>query len=200
MTIKNLYKILQVDPTAEPEIITAAYKRLALKYHPDVNASRDSTVRMQEINEAYQTLNDPNKRQIYDRLRKSEVRPAEANSEKRRARKKATSNSKSQSTSKNAEQTPKAEADITPAIIQKLENVPGILKAHPRDLEWATIYLSFKNGCTIRTWRNPLGIEHVFVVSKAGKCLFGGFVWWAHSENLEYALFQIEREFEQYHS
>ena len=63
---KNYYQILQVDSSAEPEIITAAYKRLSIKYHPDTNPSNDATRRMQEINEAYQVLKDPASRAHYD--------------------------------------------------------------------------------------------------------------------------------------
>jgi curved DNA-binding protein CbpA len=63
---KHYYRTLQVDPAAEPEVITAAYKRLALKYHPDSNKSPDSLRRMQEINEAYEILSDPVKRESYN--------------------------------------------------------------------------------------------------------------------------------------
>ena len=63
---KNYYKILQVDPSAEPEVISAAYKRLSIKYHPDTNCSADANRRMQEINEAYQILKDPATRAHYD--------------------------------------------------------------------------------------------------------------------------------------
>jgi hypothetical protein len=65
--LKNYYKILQVDPDADPEVISAAYKRLSIKYHPDTNPSRDANRRMLEINEAYQVLKDPVKRAHYDR-------------------------------------------------------------------------------------------------------------------------------------
>jgi hypothetical protein len=65
--MKNYYKILQIDPFAEPEMVEAAYKRLALKYHPDQNKSVDATARMQEINEAYAVLSNARKRLDYDR-------------------------------------------------------------------------------------------------------------------------------------
>jgi DnaJ-domain-containing protein 1 len=51
--LKNPYDVLQVSPTAEPEIIEAAYKSLARKYHPDSKASSASEERMREINWAY---------------------------------------------------------------------------------------------------------------------------------------------------
>ena len=63
---KNYYKILQVDPSADQEVIAAAYKRLSIKYHPDTNRSSDANRRMQDINEAYQVLKDPTSRARYD--------------------------------------------------------------------------------------------------------------------------------------
>ncbi|MBI5054814.1 MAG: DnaJ domain-containing protein, partial [Chloroflexi bacterium] len=52
MEEKDYYEILQVSPNAELEVIEAAYKRLARKYHPDYNESPDAVQRMQELNEA----------------------------------------------------------------------------------------------------------------------------------------------------
>lgn len=73
---KNHYQILQVDPEAEPEVIAAAYKRLAQKYHPDANKSPEATRRMQAINAAYDTLSDPLVRQRYDQaINRSLARP-----------------------------------------------------------------------------------------------------------------------------
>ncbi len=63
---KNFYQILQVDSYADIEIIEVAYKRLARKYHPDINNSPNATTQMQEINEAYETLKDKFKRNQYD--------------------------------------------------------------------------------------------------------------------------------------
>jgi curved DNA-binding protein CbpA len=66
------YKTLQVDPEAEDEVIQAAYRRLAQKYHPDVTGSgAASASRMAAINSAWETLRDPVRRRAYDRERRS---------------------------------------------------------------------------------------------------------------------------------
>lgn len=61
----DYYRILQVDPEADPDVVEAAYKRLARKYHPDLNPEPDANQRMQEINVAYEVLGDPEKRAEY---------------------------------------------------------------------------------------------------------------------------------------
>lgn len=61
----DYYEILQVSPLAEAEVIDAAYKRLAQKYHPDVNKSPESHSRMKLINMAYSVLGDRDKRKAY---------------------------------------------------------------------------------------------------------------------------------------
>lgn len=67
----DAYRVLQVDPAAEPEIIEAAYWRLARKYHPDVYRGRDATTRMREINAAHAIIGDARERQQHDRERKA---------------------------------------------------------------------------------------------------------------------------------
>jgi curved DNA-binding protein CbpA len=64
------YKILQVDSEAEDEVIQAAYRRLARKYHPDLAASPDAANRMAAINAAWELIGEPAKRTAYDRQRK----------------------------------------------------------------------------------------------------------------------------------
>ena len=66
MESKTYYQILQVDPAASPEVIEAAYRRLARIYHPDVNSSPDAMRQMQAINEAYACLGDSVQRRTYD--------------------------------------------------------------------------------------------------------------------------------------
>ena len=63
------YKILQVDSEAEDEVIQAAYRRLARKYHPDLAASPDAANRMAAINAAWELIGEPAKRVAYDRKR-----------------------------------------------------------------------------------------------------------------------------------
>ncbi len=69
MSIPDPYKILQVDPEAEDEVIEAAYRRLARKYHPDVASGPDPVERMVRINQAWEILRDPVRRAAVDRAR-----------------------------------------------------------------------------------------------------------------------------------
>ena len=61
------YEVLQVHRTAHPDVIQAAYRRLALLYHPDRNPSDEATAMMARLNEAYEVLSDPKRRAKYDR-------------------------------------------------------------------------------------------------------------------------------------
>lgn len=66
---KDLYELLDVSTTATPKEIKSAYKKAALKYHPDVNKAPDAAERFNEVKSAYQTLSDPDARRRYDLLR-----------------------------------------------------------------------------------------------------------------------------------
>ncbi|MDR7533331.1 MAG: molecular chaperone DnaJ [Armatimonadota bacterium] len=68
MPSRDLYAVLGVDRNATQEEIKQAFRRLAREYHPDVNKSAGAEERFKEINEAYQILGDPAKRQQYDRF------------------------------------------------------------------------------------------------------------------------------------
>lgn len=66
-TGRTFYQILQVDQDADPDVIEAAFKRLALKYHPDRSTAPDAADKMREILGARDVLADPAKRRQYDR-------------------------------------------------------------------------------------------------------------------------------------
>jgi DnaJ-class molecular chaperone len=68
MEYKDYYKTLGVDRTADGKTIKQAYRRLARKFHPDVNKAKGSTERFKTINEAHEVLSDPEKRKRYDSL------------------------------------------------------------------------------------------------------------------------------------
>jgi curved DNA-binding protein CbpA len=71
MPEQSYYDILQVSPSAEMEVIVAAYRRLAFKYHPDRNSDPASQQKMRLLIEAYEVLSDPNQRAAYDTKQKN---------------------------------------------------------------------------------------------------------------------------------
>lgn len=65
--MKNYYYFLGIEENASEEDIKKAYRKLSLKYHPDKNPDDDYfEARFREVQEAYEMLNDPEKRRIYD--------------------------------------------------------------------------------------------------------------------------------------
>ncbi|MFN4853988.1 MAG: J domain-containing protein [Bacteroidota bacterium] len=64
--MKNYYQILGVSHLSSAQQIKTAYRKLAMRYHPDKNPDQSSSVHIQLINEAYETLGNPEKRRLYD--------------------------------------------------------------------------------------------------------------------------------------
>jgi len=66
---RTFYDLLGISAEGSPDEVRAAYRRLALKYHPDVSppgAAAENTRRFIEVQEAYETLSDPSRRASYD--------------------------------------------------------------------------------------------------------------------------------------
>lgn len=64
----DYYELLEVERTADDKVLKSAYRKLAMKFHPDKNPGcQDSEARFKQINEAYACLSDPQKRAAYDR-------------------------------------------------------------------------------------------------------------------------------------
>lgn len=76
---KNPFEILQVTSGAEDEVIKAAYKSLAKKYHPDVLKNGTSEERMKELNWAYSELSDPKKKKKWEKVDSQSAKPKQEN-------------------------------------------------------------------------------------------------------------------------
>lgn len=68
MAKHDYYEILGVSKNASETEIKRAYRKLAIKYHPDKNKSAEATEKFKEINEAYEILSNPQKKQTYDQF------------------------------------------------------------------------------------------------------------------------------------
>lgn len=67
---RDYYEVLGVEKTATDEELKRAYRKLAKKYHPDANPDnkKEAEAKFKEVNEAYETLSDKQKREMYDRF------------------------------------------------------------------------------------------------------------------------------------
>ena len=69
MSKRDYYEVLGVAKTATDAELKSAFRKLAMKYHPDRNpGDKDAEIHFKELNEAYQCLSDGQKRAAYDRF------------------------------------------------------------------------------------------------------------------------------------
>ncbi|WP_088102527.1 molecular chaperone DnaJ [Halalkalibacter urbisdiaboli] len=68
MSKRDYYEVLGVDKNASVDEVKKAYRKLARKYHPDVNKAADAEEKFKEVKEAYDTLSDPQKKSRYDQF------------------------------------------------------------------------------------------------------------------------------------
>ncbi|PCI64049.1 MAG: molecular chaperone DnaJ [Gammaproteobacteria bacterium] len=78
MSQKDYYEILNVSKSADEKELKKAYRRLAMKFHPDRNPdSKDAEEKFKEAKQAYEILNDPQKRQAYDQYGHAGIDPSQ---------------------------------------------------------------------------------------------------------------------------
>lgn len=77
MEYRDYYKVLGVDKNASAENIKKQYRRLARQYHPDVSKEKNAEEKFKEVQEAYEVLKDPAKRNAYDQISSQSHRKAD---------------------------------------------------------------------------------------------------------------------------
>lgn len=76
-------------------------------------------------------------------------------------------------------------------LIDYLRQIPGMTDAHHRGFDQAQPYLTTADGLSLRIWHHPLAIDHVYVASAQGDCLYAGYVGWRHRQGLHEALARL---------
>jgi len=84
-TSTDYYAVLGVDSHASADAIKTAFRKLALRYHPDVNKDLDAQEQMRRLSQAYKILSDPLARREYDTLRRAKDMPLSGTSSMRRS-------------------------------------------------------------------------------------------------------------------
>ena len=87
--------------------------------------------------------------------------------------------------SQSREPLPASENNLISKLIAHFRAVPGITDASERDFSSAKTVFSFSDGTSIRTWINLVGVKHIFVADKHGKCEYAAFVGWIHATGLQ---------------
>lgn len=88
-----------------------------------------------------------------------------------------------------------SQPELSVILVRRLRSVPGMTDAHRRDFYRSKVYLRLGDGIEIRTWKNPLKVEHVFIADSEGQCLYAGFVGWLHTADLQQTLVGIKNKF-----
>lgn len=83
---------------------------------------------------------------------------------------------------------PVSEDNVISKLIEHFRSVPGITDASERDFSRAKTIFSFADGTSLRIWRNLIGVNHIFIANKYGKCEYAAFVGWVHSTGLQIAI------------
>lgn len=77
---------------------------------------------------------------------------------------------------------------LSHSLVDQLRQIPGMTDGHRRDFGRAAPWYTFADGTSIRLWRSPLGVQHVFLASAQGDCLYSGYVGWLHLSDMWHSL------------
>jgi Serine aminopeptidase, S33 len=83
--------------------------------------------------------------------------------------------------------------DLATQVIRHLQSVPGMTDASYKNLGRSREVMRLTDGISLRIWKNPVGVTHVFVTDKQKKCLYAGYVGWLHNRELSKAIARLQR-------
>ena len=90
---------------------------------------------------------------------------------------------------------PKPENNLISRLIDHFRAVPGITDANASDFVHAKTVFSFSEGVSLRIWKNPVGVQHIFIANQYGKCEYAAFVGWIHTDGLKQAIDSVAKKF-----
>lgn len=80
-------------------------------------------------------------------------------------------------------------------VVEILVNVPGMTMAHSRDFQRATPLFTLKDQTVVKIFINPAQVKHIFLADDKSKMIFGGYVGWIHTKEMNKAIDEIKKEF-----
>ena len=80
-------------------------------------------------------------------------------------------------------------------VVEILVNVPGMTMAHSRDFQRATPFFTLKDKTVVKIFINPAQVKHIFLADDNNKMIFGGYVGWIHTKEMNKAIDKIKKEF-----
>ena len=83
---------------------------------------------------------------------------------------------------------------IASEAIQILDSVPGMLYASAGDIKSSRPIFTLRDETVVRTWKNPFGIDHVFLADPNGNIIYGGYTYWIHAQGLNQAISRIRSD------
>jgi len=86
-------------------------------------------------------------------------------------------------------------SNIAEQVVDLLNEVEGMTQAHSRDFKNATPRFTLRDGSLLKVFKNPVGVDHVFIADDQGNMIFVGFVGWIHANGLKEAIARIKRDF-----
>lgn len=80
-------------------------------------------------------------------------------------------------------------------VVEILVKVPGMTMAHSRDFQRATPLFTLKDQTVVKIFINPAQVKHIFLADDKSKMIFGGYVGWIHTKEMNKAIDKIKKEF-----